>query len=320
MDSLFHILKSSGSGCMIGNYYAGVHGYADDLLLLCPSRSGLQEMLDIANEYATNHKISFSTNVVPSKSKTKGIVFSNMRLGFSPEPIKLNGNALPWVTQSKYLGNRMTSTMDGYASDIREKRAQFIERNCELNLEFGFAHPEVKCHINRIYNSSFPGSVLWDMSSQNYKMMINTWSVAVRHMWDLPHNTHRHFIEELSGTHASTMLICRFVNFIKSIKKSPKRAVQFLYQKVKNNLNTVTGRNVQFVVETTGSRNIEDININQVKKNMKFCEVDPSESWKANFIREVVNLKQNVLFLDDEAEVVFENEDLDYIVEYLATS
>ena len=53
---------------------------------------------------------------------------------------------------------------------------------------------------------------------------------------------------------------------------------------------------------------------------MKFCEVDPSESWKANFIREVVNLKQNVLFLDDEAEVVFENEDLDYIVEYLATS
>ena len=116
------------------------------------------------------------------------------------------------------------------------------------------------------------------------------------------------------------MLICRFVNFIKSIKKSPKRAVQFLYQKVKNNLNTVTGRIVQFVVETTGSRNIEDININQVKKTMKFCEVDPSESWKANFIREVVNLKQNVLFLDDEAEVVFENQDLDFIVEYLATS
>ena len=139
-------------------------------------------------------------------------------------------------------------------------------------------------------------------------------------MWDLPHNTHRHFIEELSGTHASTMLICRFINFIKSIKKSSKRAVQFLYQKVKNNLNTVTGRNVQFVVETTGSRNIEDINTNQVKKNMKFCEVDPSESWKANFIREVVNLKQNVLFLDDETEVVFENQDLDYIVEYLATS
>ena len=89
-------------------------------------------------------------------------------------------------------------------------------------------------------------------------------------------------MEEFSGTHASTILICRFVNFIKSIKKSTKRAVQILYQKVKNNLNTVTGRNVQFVVETTGFGNIE-----------------------------VLNLKQNVLFLDDETEVMVENEDLD---------
>ena len=53
---------------------------------------------------------------------------------------------------------------------------------------------------------------------------------------------------------------------------------------------------------------------------MKFCEGDPDESWKADFIREVMNLKQNVLFLDDNVEVMFENEDLDFIVEYLATS
>ena len=53
---------------------------------------------------------------------------------------------------------------------------------------------------------------------------------------------------------------------------------------------------------------------------MKFCEGEPNESWKADFIREVDNLKQNVIFLDDETEVVFENQDLHYIVEYLATS
>ena len=118
-------------------------------------------------------------------------------------------------------------------------------------------------------------------------------------------------MEEFSGTHASTILICRCVNFIKSIKKSTKRAVQILYQKVKNNLNTVTGRNVQFVAEATGAGNIEHITINQLKKTMKFCEGDPDEIWKADFIREVMDLKQNVLFLDDETEVMVENEDLD---------
>ena len=110
------------------------------------------------------------------------------------------------------------------------------------------------------------------------------------------------------------------MNFIQSIKKSPKCAVQFLYRKVKDNLNTVTGRNVQYVVETTGARNIEDIKTDQIKKTLKCCENDPNNEWKAEFIREVVNVKQIVMFLNDDSEVMFENEDLDAIVEYLATS
>ena len=226
MDRLFLLLKNSGSGCKISNFYAGAHGYADDLLFICPSRSGLQEMLDIASKYASDHKISFSTNTIPSKSKTKVIVFSDRRIRFSPEPLYLNGNPLPWVEKAKYLGNKVTGILDGYSQDIKEKRAQFIERNCEINQEFSFAHPEVKTRINRIYNSSFPGSVLWDLSSPNAQMIINSWSVSVRHMWGLPYNAHKYLIETLSGTHASTMLMCRFVKFIQGIKKSPKQAVQ----------------------------------------------------------------------------------------------
>ena len=320
MDKLLFMLKSSGSGCMIGNYYAGVHGYADDLLFLCPSRSGLQEMLDIASRYVAEHKISFSTDAIPAKSKTKGIVFSDWKLRFEPAHIKLNDNPLPWVEQSKYLGNKLTSVMDGYSSDIREKRARFIERNCELNQEFSFAHPELKSRINRIYNSSFPGSVLWDLTSTNTQMIQNSWSVAVRQMWNLPYNAHRFLIEQLSGTHARTMLICRYVKFIRSIKKSPKLGVQLLFQKVRNNVNTVTGKNIHFVQQATGYDTVEDINIIQVKKTMKFCEVNDNDAWKADFIKEIVNVKQNVLFFDDDSDAFLETEDLDFIIDYLSTS
>ena len=41
MNNLFQLLRNSGAGCRIGDYYAGVFGYADDLLRLCPSRVGL---------------------------------------------------------------------------------------------------------------------------------------------------------------------------------------------------------------------------------------------------------------------------------------
>ena len=75
MNELFSEMKKSGAGCHIDEYYAGMFGYADDLLLLCPSRDGLQKMLEIAEKYANDHRISFSTNIDPNKSKTKGIIF-----------------------------------------------------------------------------------------------------------------------------------------------------------------------------------------------------------------------------------------------------
>ena len=62
---------------------------------LCPSRTGLQEMLDIAQKYVKDHIISFSTDPEPKKSKTKGIIFTRKPLKFSPLPLILNGNPLP---------------------------------------------------------------------------------------------------------------------------------------------------------------------------------------------------------------------------------
>ena len=46
IDDLFHILRSSGFGCSVNGNYFGCLGYADDLLLLSASRSGLQTMVD----------------------------------------------------------------------------------------------------------------------------------------------------------------------------------------------------------------------------------------------------------------------------------
>ena len=174
MDNIFHILKSSGSGCIIGNIYAGCFGYADDLLFLCPSRSGLQEMLNKAQEYVREHSISFSTDPEPKKSKTKGIIFTRKPLKFSPEPLTLNGNPLPWIEDAKYLGNTITSIPDGFSKDAKQKRARYIEKNCELMQEFPTAHPEVKCKMNLIYNSSYPGSVLYDLTSTSVDQLVNS--------------------------------------------------------------------------------------------------------------------------------------------------
>ena len=58
-------------------------------------------MLDIASKYAREHRISFSTDRWPEKSKTKGIVFSDRKIRYDPESLILDGNPLPWVEKSK---------------------------------------------------------------------------------------------------------------------------------------------------------------------------------------------------------------------------
>ena len=105
-------------------------------------------MLTLAENYAREHKIAFSTNKDPEKSKTKGIMFSRSSVENLSAPVFLNGTPLPWVQSGKYLGNRLTSIHDGYQKDTVEKRAQFIGRNIELNQEFFFAQPIIKSRIN----------------------------------------------------------------------------------------------------------------------------------------------------------------------------
>ena len=76
IDGLIVRLRNSGLGCSIDMNYYGCLGYADDLLLLSASRSGLQSMVTICERFAHSKSLQFSTNTDPVKSKTKCLIFS----------------------------------------------------------------------------------------------------------------------------------------------------------------------------------------------------------------------------------------------------
>ena len=324
MDSLFNQLSQSGSGCQIGEFYAGCFGYADDLFLLSPSRKGLQEMLDISEAYVKEHSISFSTDPDASKSKTKGIIFSRKPLKLEPEPVKLDGNPLPWVKQAKYLGNTIECVPNGHAADIKVKRARYIERNVEINHEFPDAHPDLKCKLNTIYNSSFPGSVLYDLFSDSTSLLVNSWSISVRQMWNLPYSAHKYVIEPLGGSHAYTMLLVRFIRFLQNAHKSPKLSVQLMLQKVINSYDTLTGRNlltIQKLAET--EENLMNMSISKLKSKLKFCPISENDQWKITLIKEITDLKQNTLEFstgDSEEDLFLDFDQLTMICNHISST
>ena len=107
--------------------------------------------------------------------------------------------------------------------DIRIKRAGYIDKNCELLQEFLFSHPKSRLEANKIFNSHFTGSPIWDLFSAEAIMLENSWNVSFRRMYDLHFQTHRNLVEPVSEPlHLKKLLIKQFHSFLQQIPKSDK--------------------------------------------------------------------------------------------------
>ena len=71
--------------------------YADDIIILSPSLSGLQSMLDICTSVCHDLRMKFNNN------KSYCIVFGNCRKR-DIDPMQLDNDIINWVDSLKYLG------------------------------------------------------------------------------------------------------------------------------------------------------------------------------------------------------------------------
>ena len=179
------------------------------------------------------------------------------------------GNQLPWVNAGKHLGMKLENKPGSIVKqDMKEKRAQYIQRNNELMQEFSYANSTTKTKINSIYNSHFTGSVLWDLFGHEAQMIYNTWNSSIRNMFRLDRTTHRYLIEPVSRTpHIKISLLKRFMNFTNKLMCSRKTVAKNLFKIIRHDCRRTTGRNLRKIIRhdcrrTTG-RNL--------RKTMHYC-------------------------------------------------
>ena len=207
--------------------------------------------------------------------------------------LKLSGNDLPWVTSVKHLGIKIENNLNGMKQDMREKRAQFIQKNNEICQEFSFAHPRSKVLLNSIYNSHFTGSPTWDLFCRESEMIENTWNVAIRKMYNLDRKTHKYFIEPLSNRqHIKWSLIKRFINFIGKLSSSSKTPLTNLLHTIKSDCRSTTGRNLRHILKLMNADSTHEINLEKLK-HLKYHEVDKAEEWRIQLVKELTDIKYN---------------------------
>ena len=148
-------LRHSGFGCYVDNDVCGSLALADDVVILAPTKSALNQILAVAYKCATQLKLRFNGN------KSKYIVY---RAKNSSCPMNISEMfyevSIIESTQGIHLGNFLgiSSCRDSVINSIRDLNS----RTNQLLSRFSFCSPEVRYKLFRSRCVIAFGSPLWD--------------------------------------------------------------------------------------------------------------------------------------------------------------
>ena len=220
MDELSENLNERKIGCIINDEVLNHLIYADDIIIFCPSLSGLQSLLNICENYINSVKLSLNVG------KTKCIMFSKSRHYRPPTAsVKINGMCIEYVSEYKYLGYVVTHNN----SDIRHTeglyrgicvRANAIFRN------FYNCSVEVKQLLFKSFFTPFYCiSILINVNMSDLNRLRVCYNNSIRKLFNL-------------GTRSSISTACVHLG-IPTFGELRRKAVNSLMARLKNSLNVI---------------------------------------------------------------------------------
>ena len=297
LDDLLKELREKGLGCHIGGWWFGACGFADDLILLAPVRSVLQEMVSVCERYGVEHNLVFSTDPNPSKSKTKCIFFCGRVNNVEyPAPVLLDGKELPWVQSAEHLGHTLhqVANMD---LDCKIRRAKFINKTVELRELLSFAHPSQVLKAVQVYCSDAYGSMLCQLNSESSEKFFRSWNTCVKLVYDIPRDTFTYLVEDYFAKGFSSLrnqVISRYPSFFHKLLLSPSREVRLLAHIVSRDPESVTARNIRYVKELT-SFDPWDFSSLKIKAALPIKTVPEGERWRLGLLDSLVKIRRTKL-------------------------
>ena len=154
-DDLNTKLSQMKVGCKMKGIRVNCLSYADDMVLISPSASGLQDFIDTCCMYATDHDILYN----PKKSVCM-TMFPKSRKVYKSAEIYLETRVLTFVESVSYLGHVISSSMSDIDDIKRQYRALCIRAN-SLSRRFDMCSEDVKHQLFQSYCMSMYCATLW---------------------------------------------------------------------------------------------------------------------------------------------------------------
>lgn len=201
INNLVDYLKNSSDPVVLNNRSLHCLMYADDVILLSTTSTGLQNKIDILNKYCQDWCLDVNIN------KTKVLIFNKAGRLISHN-FMFNDNSLECVNKYKYLGIYFCASGSfSYAQSELCKKA--LKAYCKLSKDFLSLHPSVKTSLHVFDHTIKPillyGCEVWGMFnpfSSKFRNGIDSLDKIYNKL--LAEKLHLKFCKFILGVHSKT--------------------------------------------------------------------------------------------------------------------
>jgi hypothetical protein len=216
LDDLIKNVAKSNLGCHIRYACCSILVYADDILLLAPSVTALQELLLLCNN---------EINELGLQLNCKKSVCIRIGKRFDYRCAKLftcTGNELEWVSQTRYLGTYIVSSFKFKCNYEQAKKAFFRSFNAVYGRIGRSASEEVILHLirSKCLQALLYGSEVCSQSAADIKPLNFTLRRTIMKVFHLVNNNIIDECQEMFGMHIEQLIAKRRVSFLNKLKES----------------------------------------------------------------------------------------------------
>ena len=207
INSLIERISKLSIGCRLGLHSSNIIAYADAIVLLAPSASSLQSMMDIVNEEALKLDLRFNVD------KCKILVFMLKKKLDIQKRFFIGSQPVSHIDSIKYLGFYLTHNLSN-EEDINSKRNKFYSEYNQILRKFSSVAENVKLFIFKQYCLQVYGAELWfgdRRSKASLKQFAIGYHKAIKKLIGVSYHESNHY----ACQQAQTLTFEHFLNSLK---------------------------------------------------------------------------------------------------------
>ena len=295
VNPLLNKLQNLKQGCYMGNICANAFAYADDVVILAPTCTALNNIIAICENYAKEFKVCFNPD------KCTLLIFTNNELHdfyFNNVNIFICGTKVKNVKSEKHLGHIFSST--NTLIDIQDVIRDIKVRTNVIINQFSCLSWQARVKIFLSQCSALYGCPLWNLEDTNVENLCTAWKVCCRKIIGLKPDARSNILHHLMNSlPIRDIIMLRMLNFIKSGIHHNNIIITNFFKNILLSNSSYTIKNVNMILShlNISYKSIFTEN-NKVKLKAEFHSNMPKPDWRTNSLRELLDINENILSCD----------------------